>query len=47
MFPAASVGMSFLRQPETYFKTEIQLDSEIAKPFKNLDKQTILNPLKF
>lgn len=32
--------MSFLRQPETHFKTQIQLGSEIAKSFKNLYKQT-------
>lgn len=34
MFLAASVGMSFLRQPKTCFKTEIQLDSEIEKSLK-------------
>lgn len=40
MFPAASVGMSFLRQPEARFKIQIQFDSEIVKSSTNLYKQT-------
>lgn len=40
MFPVTSVGMSFFRQPETHFKTQIQLDSEIAKSSTNLYKHT-------
>lgn len=36
---AAAVCRSLLRQPETHFKTQVQLDSEIAQSFTNLYQQ--------